>query len=98
MKHVNTDSRADDRIASYSSKGPSLLDHVVKPDILAPGNRIISLVASKSLVSANSTVNNILISYYQKTSSKSSSSDYYRLSGTSMATPMVSGEGFTRTG
>jgi serine protease AprX len=91
MKHVNTDSRADDRIASYSSKGPSLLDHVVKPDILAPGNRIISLVASKSLVSANSTVNKILFSYYQKTSSKSSSSDYYRLSGTSMATPMVSG-------
>ena len=27
-----TDDRSDDIIASYSSKGPTLLDHVVKPD------------------------------------------------------------------
>ncbi len=92
MKTVGTANRADDLIASYSSKGPTLLDHVVKPDIVAPGNRTISLVASKSLVAANSTTaNKILFSYYQATSSKTYSGDYYRLSGTSMAAPMVSG-------
>jgi serine protease AprX len=92
MKTMSTSSRADDLIASYSSKGPALLDHVVKPDIVAPGNRVISLEASKSLVaSKSSAMNQILTSYYQKTSSKSYSGAYYRLSGTSMATPMVSG-------
>ena len=91
MKTVDTASRADDLIASYSSKGPTLFDHIVKPDIVAPGNRIISLAASKSLVSSNANTNRILCSYYQTTSSKSYSGDYYRLSGTSMAAPMVAG-------
>ena len=90
MKTGGTESRADDAIASYSSKGPTPADHVVKPDLVAPGNRVISLVASKSLVANNSSVNRILYSYYQKTSSKSYSADYYRLSGTSMAAPLVS--------
>ncbi len=31
--------------ASYSSKGPTTYDHVVKPDIMAPGNGIVSLAA-----------------------------------------------------
>jgi serine protease AprX len=34
--------RSDDVIASYSSKGPTQFDHVVKPDLVAPGNRIIA--------------------------------------------------------
>ena len=38
MKPMGTPDRADDLIASYSSKGPTLFDHVVKPDIVAPGN------------------------------------------------------------
>ena len=41
MDHV-----ADDLIATYSSKGPSMLDHVVKPDLVAPGNLIASSLAS----------------------------------------------------
>ena len=64
----------------------------MKPDIVAPGNRTISLVASKSQVASNSTaVNKVLYSYYQYTSSKTYSADYYKLSGTSMAAPVVSG-------
>ena len=46
MKHMGTSWRADDLIASYSSKGPTLIDHVVKPDLVAPGNRIVSLASS----------------------------------------------------
>ena len=68
MKTMATASRADDLIASYSSKGPTLIDHVVKPDIVAPGNRVISLVASKSqVVSSSTAANKILYSYYQNT-------------------------------
>jgi serine protease AprX len=91
MKTMGTLTRLDDLIASYSSKGPTLMDHVVKPDIVAPGNRIISLEASKSVTVANSGVNEILFSYYQSHYNNAYSADYYRLSGTSMAAPMVSG-------
>ena len=42
MKAMDAD-RADDQIASYSSCGPSRLDFVLKPDLVAPGNRIISV-------------------------------------------------------
>jgi serine protease AprX len=45
MRSMGTASRADDLVASYSSKGPTAVDHVVKPDIVAPGNQIISLLA-----------------------------------------------------
>src|SRR5580700_11124517 len=44
----DTPTRNDDAIASYSSKGPTLLDHIVKPDIVAPGNRIGSLLVKNS--------------------------------------------------
>ena len=38
MKDERTLTRSDDMVASYSSKGPTLIDHVVKPDLVAPGN------------------------------------------------------------
>jgi serine protease AprX len=44
MKDRGTPARSDDYIASYSSKGPTAVDHIVKPDIVAPGNQIISLL------------------------------------------------------
>jgi len=46
MKDMGTPGRSDDLIASYSSKGPSPVDLVVKPDIVAPGNLTVSLLAS----------------------------------------------------
>ena len=79
MKTNATASRADDLIASYSSKGPTLVDHVVKPDLVAPGNRVVSLDGEKNSELADSFPENEVGSYY------------FKLSGTSMATPMVSG-------
>jgi hypothetical protein len=35
MNTVGTPARSDDKIASYSSKGPSQIDHVIKPDLVA---------------------------------------------------------------
>ena len=42
MKDLGTINREDDLVASYSSKGPTLIDHIVKPDLVAPGNNIVS--------------------------------------------------------
>jgi serine protease AprX len=92
MKDMSTVSRGDDLIASYSSKGPTLIDHIVKPDIVAPGNRVISLIRAGSYIykDSSATVNEIANSYYMPGAS-GISTIYYQLSGTSMAAPFVSG-------
>src|SRR5215510_7455545 len=77
-KDQNTSTRLDDTVASFSSKGPTLLDHIAKPDIVAPGNRIVSLLAPGSNLA---TANPMLVV----------GNSYLRLSGTSMATPIVAG-------
>ncbi len=78
-----TPTRVDDQIASYSSKGPTVLDHIVKPDLVAPGNRQVSLLA------AGSTLDTTYPQY--EIAPSSGTAMYYELSGTSMATPIVSG-------
>lgn len=89
MKTEETYPRSDDLIASYSSKGPTYIDLTVKPDIVAPGNLVVSLLAPGSTL-ANAYPENIIgPSYYS--SSASGPAAYLRLSGTSMATPVVSG-------
>ena len=42
MSSMQTSNRSDDIMASYSSKGPTLFDTIAKPDIIAPGNQIVS--------------------------------------------------------
>jgi serine protease AprX len=90
MRDMGTVTRTDDRIASYSSKGPTALDHVVKPDLVAPGNRIISAMASAtSTIPAAQPTQVILNSYYRP--GVAGASPYMQLSGTSMAAPVVAG-------
>ena len=90
MKAMGTVTRADDLVASYSSKGPTLYDHIVKPDIVAPGNMTISVLASPSAALIKKYPKNIVaLSSYSTTSTGTPA--YFTLSGTSMATPVVSG-------
>jgi serine protease AprX len=90
MKPLGTSTRADDLIASYSSKGPTLLDHVVKPDIVAPGNLMISVLASSSATLVKASPENVVaLSSY--TGNGKGTASYFTLSGTSMATQVVSG-------
>ncbi len=83
-----TDGVNDDTVTSFSSKGPTLLDHVIKPDLVAPGNRLVSLSVPGSTLDRNFAVNEVDPDLY---GSYSNTASYFRLSGTSMATPMVSG-------
>jgi serine protease AprX len=89
MNTMGTLTRTDDHIASYSSKGPTVIDHIVKPDLVAPGNGIVSLRAPNSTLAANSGF--AVPNSYYRTGGVGSSGNYLRLSGTSMATPVVAG-------
>ena len=79
MKTMGTLGVGDDQIASYSSKGPTIRDRIVKPDLVAPGNRIISVsTKGTSLLEKSFSRNKV-------------GTAYFNMSGTSMATPVVSG-------
>ncbi len=91
MKTEGTYTRTDDLIASYSSKGPTLVDGIVKPDLVAPGNLVVSLLASTSATLAVQNPSNIVpLSYYENTTDSNPGNTFFLLSGTSMATPVVS--------
>lgn len=69
--------RSDDDVASFSSRGPTIYG-VIKPDILAPGVNIVSLRSPNSYLDKANKTSRI-------------DSDYFVLSGTSMATPICAG-------
>ena len=87
---VLTTSRADDTVTTYSSKGPTLFDQFLKPDILAPGNVVASLRATGGYLDTTYPLTIVPTSYYL-TAGTSAAGVYSWLSGTSMATPVVSG-------
>ena len=41
---MQTAARSDDVMATYSSRGPTMFDGMLKPELVAPGNRILSSV------------------------------------------------------
>lgn len=89
MKTEDTYPRTDDLVASYSSKGPTYIDLTAKPDVVAPGNLVVSLRAPGSTLEREYPANIVSPTYYG--ASAGSTPEYFRLSGTSMATPVVSG-------
>ncbi|MGV3725055.1 MAG: S8 family peptidase [Actinomycetota bacterium] len=76
----DTSGYGDDTVASYSSRGPTLYDRITKPDLVAPGNRVTSLLTSGALATNHPelirTVGGVAC---------------LQLSGTSQATPTVAG-------
>src|SRR5580765_6203085 len=78
----DTAQRSDDTLATYSSKGPTRYDLVLKPDLAAPGSHIKSAEAADSYLSKN---------YPQRHVSGTGADAVMQLSGTSMAAGFVSG-------
>ena len=89
--------RNNDKIATYSSRGPSRVDLVLKPDIVSPGNQVISTTRTNSYPYNYADGTNqipwhvILLGGLPLPPGLSSDIIYFRLSGTSMASPVVAG-------
>ena len=75
-------STSDDNVAPFSSRGPARYEIVVKPDVVAPGTRVVSLEAQNGYLGAT---------YSQYHIAGSGKNAYMRLSGSSMSTAVVSG-------
>jgi len=73
----------DDRESAFSSRGPTL-DGFTKPDVLAPGRRVVSLRAAGPQVALAPT-------HGAARDTTSANSLYTRMSGTSVSSAMVSG-------
>lgn len=83
MNSTGSSAASAEIMTSYTSKGPTTYDHVVKPDLMAPGNQIVSLAAPGAALEA--------LFPAELVNGNNGKADYFTLSGTSMATPMVSG-------
>jgi subtilisin family serine protease len=90
-----TDNRADDGVATYSSRGPSRsywvdvlgrkhYDNLSKPDLAAPGNKLVfAMSPNNKLVQQDPSLNASV--------STNPNRNQMRLSGTSMAAPLATG-------
>lgn len=77
-----TPGTSDDTVATFSSRGPTAYDMAVKPDVAAPGVKIVSLEAANSTLPTEYPATHV---------AGSGNNAYMYLSGTSMAAPIVSG-------
>jgi serine protease AprX len=91
MDDARTVTTTDDVLAWYSSKGPSLIDHVVKPDLAAPGTQIVSLRDPGSYLDTTYHQFTLTLGSYSYPTNSTLDGVYYSLSGTSMAAPFVTG-------
>ncbi|MEO0615336.1 MAG: S8 family peptidase [Pseudomonadota bacterium] len=74
---------SDDYVSTFSSRGPTVGDLVLKPDLVAPGNKVVAAIPNDSELKK-------LLPQRDGVCSKTTCSGLYlELSGTSMATPMV---------
>ena len=69
-------------MATYSSRGPTAIDRVLKPELSAPGNRIVSASAAGSY---------LMGAFPERVVAGYGSSAFIELSGTSQAAAVVAG-------
>jgi serine protease AprX len=83
--HMGSTGRNDDQMAAFSSRGPTPVDQGAKPDLVAPG------VGIESLSVEDSTFYQTLSPYLLGGSVPTGYLPYLSLTGTSMASPVVTG-------
>jgi serine protease AprX len=86
-----TPSTGDDTVAAYSSIGPTLWDEYAKPDLVAPGNRLISLRVPGSYIDTAFPENLVPVSAYEAGAPDDDAPSYLMLSGTSTSAPVGAG-------
>jgi len=86
-----TADRTDDTVAHYSSIGPTMFDEFAKPDLVAPGNKLVSLRARGSYIDRTYPQNRVAVSSYEPGVAPCAQPDYFIMSGTSASAPVVSG-------
>lgn len=75
---------ADDTVAIWSSRGPTAFDGIAKPDLIAPGRKMIGLRAAGSTIDSAYPDRRV-------TALGALDAQYFTMSGTSMAAPVVAG-------
>lgn len=85
LNTMGTPQRSDDTVDTYSSRGPTAIDQQVKPDLVAPGNKIVSVRSPGSYLDVTYPANQVAYDPTQPVY------NYFTLSGTSMASPEVAG-------
>jgi serine protease AprX len=96
--HEGTIDRRDDKMAGYSSRGPTMIDFAAKPDLVAPGSGTVSLSSPNSRMYiekpgmlVRGTVTALAVNALGVPVLNASFMPYLTLSGTSMSAPVVSG-------
>ena len=86
-----TATKDDDVVTDYSSVGPTLWDEYAKPDLVTPGNRLISLRVKGSYIDTNFPQNLIPVADYMPEPPAGAEPSYLMLSGTSTSAPVGAG-------
>jgi len=82
LRTQGTADPSDDEVAPWSSRGPTMVDHIVKPDLVAPGSRILSTAAAGGA---------LMQQFPDRLVDGPGPMDYFSMSGTSMSAAVVSG-------
>jgi serine protease AprX len=78
----------DDTASTFSSRGPTLYDHILKPDLLAPGNKVVAPYAEYSKIGTLVQAGKVKCG---SNNGGNCNQRYLELSGTSMAAAVTSG-------
>jgi len=83
VNQMGTDTRGDDTVAGFSSRGPAAIDKSAKPDLVAPGVGIESTADPSSALFLSNPGSRLW------GTTPTASEPYLRLTGTSMSAPIV---------